>query len=111
MNPGWEMNTDQSAWEQLASLTPALKSGIEINQHQYRGVIWLMLTDPLSGQHYRCSTAAHRFLMLLDGQTTVADALQQALVSQDEIESSQVEIMHLLASLHSANLQIGRAHV
>lgn len=107
MNPADRLDTDQAAWQQLAPLTPALKSGIEINQHQYRGVTWYMLTDPLSGQHFRCTDEAHRFLMLLDGQRTVADALQQALTDQDESASLQVEVMRLFASLHAANLLEG----
>lgn len=104
MNPADKLDTDQAAWQQLASQSPALKSGIETYRHQYRGVTWYLLTDPLSGQHFRCTAAAHRFLLLLDGQRTVADALQQALTDQDESTSLQVEVMRLFASLHAANL-------
>jgi putative peptide zinc metalloprotease protein len=107
MSPTEDLTAGQSDWQQLASLTPALKSGIEINQHQYRGVFWYMLTDPLNGQHYRCTNEAHRFLMLLDGQRTVAEALQLALTDQDESELLQVEILRLVASLHTANLLEG----
>ncbi|MEO2176203.1 MAG: efflux RND transporter periplasmic adaptor subunit [bacterium] len=102
-----QVEEDQAQWQELASLSPVLKAGLGIYRHQYRGVTWFLLTDPLNGLHFRCSVDAYRLLMLLDGQTTVADAFQKISPAQDARTSLQVEVMRLFSLLHQSNLLQG----
>ena len=108
MNPAEvQAEEDQAGWQELASLSPVLKSGLGIYRHQYRGVTWYLVTDPLNGLHFRCSVDAYRLLMSLDGQTTVADAFQEISSDQGEGTSLQAEVMRLFALLHQSNLLEG----
>ncbi len=109
LTPPRGLDRDQAEWQQLAPLYPALKSGLQVSQHIYRGATWFLLTDPSSGQHFRCTGEAYRFLMRLDGRRTVADVLDETLTDETGRLSAQAEIMQLFVALHASNLLKGSA--
>jgi len=96
----------EQAWEQVADLRPRLAPQVELEQHSYRGEDWLVLSDRMSGSHFRCAMEVEPFLRLLDGRHTVGEAAEAALEEQDR---DQVEIIQLLAALDAAQLLIDLA--
>ncbi len=90
------------AWEQVAELNPRLAPQVELQAHSYRGEDWLVLSDRMSGAHFRCARDIEPFLRLLDGRHTVGEA---AGVLEEEARD-EVEIVQLLAALDAAQLLI-----
>ena len=48
------------SWYRVADLHPRLRAHARIHRHEYRGDIWYVLQDPLSGQYYRFSPSAYQ---------------------------------------------------
>ncbi|MDJ0877462.1 MAG: hypothetical protein QNI86_02565 [Halieaceae bacterium] len=94
------------AWAQVAELTPKLALQVELQQHSYRGEDWLVLSDRMSGAHFRCDLEIEPFLRLLDGKHSVGDAAR-AVFAEDT--GNRVEIIQLLAALDAAQLLIDLA--
>ncbi len=94
------------AWGQVAPLKPRLAPQVELHKHRYRGEVWLVLSDKMTGTHFRCASEVEGFLRLLDGVHTVEDAAQATL---DEEHRDYVELIRLLAELQDARLLLDLA--
>ncbi len=93
----------EQAWLQVANLKPRLAPQVELQQHSYRGEDWLVLSDRMSGAHFRCALEIEPFLRLLDGQRSVGQAAEASLELHDQ---DQIEIIELLAALDASQLLI-----
>lgn len=60
---------------EIMSMLVKLREDLAISQQAYRGETCYVIEDPLSSRFYRVGLAEYTLLSLLDGQTTIAEAL------------------------------------
>ena len=101
-----DANVD-AAWTRVAGLRPRLALHVEVIKHSYRGEVWYVLADKMAATHFRCTPCVERFLALLDGVHTVADAYAACAEFAGEEPPTQEEVLRLLAELQSSHLLLG----
>ena len=85
-------------WYRVATLKPRLRSHARIHRHVYRGQVWFVVQDPISGRYHRFTPLANECISLMNGERSVDEIWQTVgLVSQDDI-------IELLSRLHLADL-------
>jgi len=98
------MDLYSRSWYRVADLRPRLRSHARIERHLYRGQVWFVLTDPLTGRVHRFPPATYQVIALLDGTRTMDEVWALALERLGDEAPSQDETMRLLAQLHAADL-------
>jgi len=92
------------SWYRVADLKPKVKDQAEVRRQEYRGELWYVIYDQVTGKSHRLTTSAYSFLGLLDGRTTVHQAWEAAAdILGDELPT-QDEVIQLLATLHRADV-------
>ncbi len=91
-------------WYRVAKLKPVLHSNIEIHRHDYRGLIWYMLEDITTGRNHRFNPAAYQFIGQMDGNKTVQEIYDNINEQLENFAPGQLDIIHLIGQLHSADL-------
>ena len=66
--------TFSESWYRVATLRPRLRATVQTRRQHFRGQIWHIIQDPANNSFFRLHAAAYRFVALLDGRRTVADA-------------------------------------
>ena len=96
--------TFSESWYRVANLRAKLRPGAQISRQFYRGERWYVVRDPAGNQFHRLSDAAYRFVGLLDGTRTVAEAWDLAGGQLADDAPTQPEVIQILSHLYSANL-------
>lgn len=96
--------TFSESWYRVASLKARLRSTTQITRQYYRGERWYVVRDPAGNQFHRLSDAAYRFVGLLDGSRTVAQAWELVGGQLEDDAPTQPEVIQILSQLHAANL-------
>src|SRR6185503_8967726 len=96
--------TFSESWYRVAPLRAKLRASAQISRQYYRGERWYVVRDPAGNQFHRLSDAAYRFVGLLDGSRTVAEAWDLAGGSLADDAPTQPEVIQILSPLYSANL-------
>lgn len=96
--------TFSESWYRVANLKVKLRAGAQISRQFYRGERWYVVRDPAGNQFHRLSDPAYRFVGLLDGRRTVAEAWELAGGQLADDAPTQPEVIQILSHLYSANL-------
>src|SRR5512135_37670 len=96
--------TFSESWYRVAGLKVKLRATAQISRQYYRGERWYVVRDPAGNQYHRLSSAAYRFVGLLDGSRTVAQAWDLAGGIMADDAPTQPEVVQILTQLHAANL-------
>jgi putative peptide zinc metalloprotease protein len=96
--------TFSESWYRVAELKPRLRAGAQMSRQFYRGERWYVVRDPAGNQFHRLSDAAYRFLGLLDGKRTVAEAWDLVGGQLADDAPTQPEVIQILSQLYAANL-------
>src|SRR4051812_43310701 len=96
--------TFSESWYRVAQLRVKLRAGAQISRQYYRGDRWYVVRDPAGNQYHRLSDAAYRFVALLDGSRTVAEAWDLVGGQLADDAPTQPEVIQILSQLHTANL-------
>lgn len=96
--------TFHESWYRVADLRARLRSSTQISRQHYRGERWYVVRDPAGNQYHRLSSAAYRFVGLLDGSRTVSEAWDTAGGVLADDAPTQPEVVQILSQLHAANL-------
>ncbi len=96
--------TFSESWFRVAELRPALRTQVQVFRQHFRGQMWHVLQDRSSNQFSRLSDSAYRFVALLDGQRTVAEAWEICNEQLGDDAPTQPETIQLLGQLHVSNL-------
>ena len=99
--------TFHESWHRVADLKPRLRSSTRFTRQVYRGTVWHILEDPSGLRFFRASEAAYRFIGLLDGVRTVAQAWNICNEHLGDDAPTQGEVIQLLGQLFSSNLIAG----
>jgi putative peptide zinc metalloprotease protein len=94
------------SWYRVADLTPRLRSHVELHRHDYRGRVWYILQDHVSGRSNRFSPEAYRFIGLMNGKRTVQQLWDTVTAETGDQAPTQDEIIRLLGQLHAADALI-----
>lgn len=92
------------SWHRIAGQRIQLRPGIQLRRQQYRGELWYVVQDPFTNSFYRIRPGARRFLLHLNGSSTVEDAWRRCLQEDRENAPGQTEVIQLLGQLHQASL-------
>ncbi len=94
-------------WYRVAHLRPRLRAGVRVSAQAVRGQTWYVLTDPLSGRHYRFNDIAYRLMAACDGERAL-DAVWAARAAADgDHAPTQGEVVRVVAQAFAANLFVG----
>jgi len=96
--------TFSESWYRVATLKPRLRAGAQISRQHYRGERWYVVRDPAGNQFHRLSDPAYRFVGLLDGRRTVAEAWDLVGGQLADEAPTQPEVIQILSQLYAANL-------
>src|SRR4051812_42254273 len=96
--------TFSESWYRVAPLKAKVRAGAQISRTFYRGERWYVVRDPAGNQFHRLSDAAYRFVGLLDGTRTVAEAWDLVGGQLADDAPTQPEVIQILSQLYSANL-------
>lgn len=96
--------TFHESWYRVADLKARLRPSTQISRQHYRGERWYVVRDPAGNQYHRLSSAAYRFVGLLDGSRTVSEAWDTAGGVLADDAPTQPEVVQILSQLHAANL-------
>ncbi|MFP4053511.1 MAG: PqqD family peptide modification chaperone [Phycisphaerae bacterium] len=88
----------------MAELRPRLRPTVQAHRQYFRGQMWHVLQDPASNQFFRLNDAAYRFVSLLDGHRTVAEAWKICNEQLGDQAPTQGEAIQLLGQLYTSNL-------
>ncbi|MGH1427406.1 MAG: peptidase M50 [Arenicella sp.] len=115
-------------WYRVKDLRLGLRSHVDIHRHTYRGRIWYVVQDHVSGRFFRFSPDAYRYIGQLNGEKTLdeiwleeaANRSNEQQVDQ-EVEQAQMlgtdqgaaqqttkgDLIRLLSQFYRADLLIG----
>jgi putative peptide zinc metalloprotease protein len=91
-------------WYRVAPLHPRLRSHVRVDRHCYRGEVWHVLKDPLSGRQHRLNELGYRLVGRFDGRLSVQEVWDCAVAEAGDAAPTQPESIALLAQLHDAGL-------
>lgn len=93
-----------SHWYRVAGLAPRMREPLRVYTHRYRGQLWHVVEDPVTGKYHRFDQAAWRIIGLLDGRSTLDQIWLRLAAEPDEHTPSQEDILALLGQLHALDL-------
>jgi len=96
--------TFSESWYRVTGLKARLRGSTQISRQHYRGERWYVVRDPAGNQYHRLSSAAYRFVGLLDGSRTVGEAWDLVGGQLADDAPTQPEVIQILSQLHAANL-------
>jgi putative peptide zinc metalloprotease protein len=93
-----------SSWYRVAMLRPRLRPHARLHRMRYRGELWYLLQDPVSGRVHRFTPAARFLLAAMNGERSVEQLWELANRQLGETAPTQDEVIRLLGQLHGADL-------
>src|SRR5437667_12227282 len=99
--------TFHESWYRVADLRARLRPSAQISRQHYRGERWYVVRDPAGNQYHRLSSAAYRFVGLLDGSRTVAEAWDTAGGGLEDDAPTQREVVLSLTQVATQNMHEG----
>ncbi len=98
------MSTFSEHWYRVAHLHPRLRSHVKMDRHLYRGEIWHVLKDPISGRHHRLNEHGYRIVARMDGRLSMQEIWDCAVAEGGDSAPTQPETIALLTQLHDGEL-------
>ncbi len=92
------------SWYRVAGLKPRLRSHVDLRRHHYRGELWYVLLDHVSGKVHRFTPSAYGVIGLMNGSRTVQEIWDLLKRQGREELPTQEEIIQLLSQLHTSDL-------
>ena len=93
-----------SMWYRVAGLRPSLGGHARIQRQNYRGQIWYLLHNRISGRSYRFSASGYQFVGLMDGHRTVEELHAANAKARGEHALTQDEVIEMLSRLYMAEV-------
>ena len=96
--------TFSNNWYRVADLRLALRPGVSIRLHDYRGEAWYVLRERAHGGYFRINPVTYRFVSRLHVDVTLDAAWRAALQDAPEDTPGQEAVFDLVVALYRANL-------
>jgi putative peptide zinc metalloprotease protein len=91
-------------WYRVSRRKPRLRDHTSVLRHRYRGSLWYVVQDHVTGRVHRLSEASYRLVAGMDGARSVDQLWQQVSADLGEEAPSQSDVIQLLAELNAADL-------
>ena len=91
-------------WYRVAEVKPRLKRHAGIHRHVYRGQVWYVLQDQLTGKHHRFSPTAYLLMSHMNGHNTMQTIWEEAVAKLGQDAPTQDQTVQLLGQLHAADV-------
>ncbi|MGQ7846588.1 biotin/lipoyl-binding protein [Granulosicoccus sp. 3-233] len=98
-------------WHRVRDVCPRLASDVTVSRHVYRGRTAYVLHRRDTADCHRLDVAGFELVDRLDGETSVGQVWDQAIVERDKDAPTQDEWIALLADLHAADLMVVDRHI
>lgn len=92
------------SWYRVANVRPRLRNHAQIHRHVYRGGVWYVLQDHISGRFHRFTPVANLVIGLMDGERTMQQIWDIACEQLGDEVPSQSEMIKLMSDLHRADV-------
>jgi putative peptide zinc metalloprotease protein len=99
-----ERPTFHESWYRVAQLRPRLLTSVQVHRQHFRSAMWYVLENPANNEFSRLGVEAYRFVGLLDGRHTVAEAWRICNDQLGDRAPTQGEVIQLLGQLYTSNL-------
>lgn len=93
-----------SSWYRIGRLQPRLRRHAQLHRHEYRGEVWFVLQNHVTGQLYRFSPVVYHVIGLMDGRRSVEELWKLSLEAFGDDAPTQDDLLRLLAQLHAADV-------
>jgi len=93
-----------SSWYRVADLRPSLRRHARFHRHVYRGQVWHVLQDRVSGRCHRLTPSAFQIAGRMNGERTVQQLWDAACTRLGDDAPTQDETIRLLGMLHAADV-------
>lgn len=91
-------------WHRIRDVRPRLASDVVVSRHVYRKKVSYVFHRGATTACHRMDTICYELVQRLDGEFSVGQLWERAIVERDEAAPSQDEWIGLLAELHAAEL-------
>ncbi len=98
-------------WHRVRDVCPRLASDVTVSRHVYRGRTAYVLHRRAAVACHRLDAVSFELVDRLDGETSVGQVWDQAIVERDQQAPTQDEWIALLAELHAAELMVTDRHI
>ena len=92
------------SWYSIEAIRFKLRSHVTIHRHTYRGEIWFVLQDHVTGQFHRFTPGVYQVIGRLNGEKTLQEVWQLACDKLDEDMPTQNQLITLISKLYNANI-------
>lgn len=97
-------STFSENWYRVADVRARLRSAVQVHRLHFRGQTCYVVRDPANNKFFRLHSAAYRFMGLLDGRRTVAEAWRASNEQLGDEAVTQDEAVEVLGRLYTADL-------
>ncbi len=94
-------------WFRVSGLKLRLRAPVRMHRTLFRGQVWYVLQDRVSGNFHRFGPEAWFVASLLDGQRSMEEVWQRASQELDSGALTQDDVLRLLGQLHGADVLVG----
>ncbi len=91
-------------WYRVAPLKPRLRSHAAVVRQRYRGALWYLLQDRITGQFHRFTPEAYEVIGRLDGRRSMQQVWEDAAARLGDLMPTQGQVIALLGQLQQADL-------
>lgn len=92
------------SWYRVEGIRFKLRNHADIHRHEYRGELWYVLQDHVTGQFHRFSPEAYQIIGRLDGRLNLQQVWDAVCLRLDEDMPTQDELITLVSKLYRANI-------
>lgn len=93
-----------SNWHRVAQLQIRLREGVVVKRQFWRGELWFLLNDEVSGNMHRINMQAYQFIGRCDGNLTVQHIWDALLLDKEDAAPTQDEVIELISRLNQLSL-------
>ncbi|MGP6087160.1 PqqD family peptide modification chaperone [Antarctobacter jejuensis] len=98
------LSFESQSWYRAAHLRPVLARRAEVTRQQFRGQVWYVIRDPLTGKYTRITEAAHWLVAQMDGQRTLGEVWDAACAELADAAPAQDDLLALISQLAGLDL-------
>jgi len=92
------------SWYRVAELKPRLRTHCQIHRHSYRGELWYVLQNLVTGRFHRFPPNVYFIMGLMDGKRSLQQIWESAAEKLADDVPSQQEVIQLLTQLFNADV-------
>lgn len=81
-----------------------MRGHAHIHRHVYRGQVWYVVEDRMSGKYHRFNSASYKVISLLDGRRDMQSVWTRIIAELADETPTQDEVIALLGQMYSADL-------